>query len=297
MDNQTTSQDLTPQVQPNNFAIRVKLDKQSILKSISEIWKEFCKSQPGCIKFLRQGFQIFDLNESNTISCCFEIYASNMLIYYYDLMYNGAPLPFYPAFINVRELFSVVKTEAKTDDIYMRMFIDPSLKQDTGIMISKNDIGSEGIHVKTERDGRNIPSCVDYYASYFHNKKPSAKVSILDFSKAMNKPTGSSCSYVVISRDNKGIVWCKSYNVIGGDAVIIKCFDQGVDYDDIDPMAGSYKPMSVGINMKEDGIWLSKLKNLGKGIVSIYMEPGYPMVIKTDICSCGIAVFTFFNIS
>lgn len=282
-----------------NFMIKMKIHKQYIFRSMTEIWKEFCGSQKGCIRFLPMGMQILELSSSENVTCCFEFYRPNILIYYYDLKWqNESPVGCFAVNVNANEFFGSLKTDAKNENLYMKMYVNSSLSACSEIFAGRNDDDDEAALIKTEpADLKNMRTFKNYYSLHYENMEPIAKVSPSRFLKIVKKSKNMLCTHIVISCDSYGVVTCQGYKEGIQKPLTKKKFDESYDYDDYDKKAGKYPELGTQIKIKKSNTWLLKLGHLNADdTINIYMAAGLPLVIKTNLGSYGIAFFTFLHV-
>ena len=289
-----------------NYSVKIKMHKQAIFRSATEIWKEFCGHRRGCMRLLPNGIQIIETNNAKNITCCFELYAENLLIYSYDIRNSsGELLSYYPVSIDSKALFGSIRPDSKNESLYLRMYVSKCLMKNSGIFIAKSETDGAGIRASSDviTDPIALNTQFDYYSNHYKNVVPSAKIPMDTFKTTIARCKGVACSIIEISLNSKGIVTLKGYlqsDISSGEAVpeIVKPFDDSFDYDDPLNDERKFIPTSTIIQMKDNESWLSKMNKLNAdSVIHIYMSEKYPMVIKTDLGNYGIAFFTFAGIN
>lgn len=276
----------------DDFSIRVKLYKQYTIKSIAEIWNIFCgKTGTGCMKFLKGGIQITEINSISGATCCFEIYTGKPLVYYNNICTDESNT--YCVYLSPSELYNSLKQQSKNDNVCMTIGIDRNNFVCKGIIIGKSWLDTEGVLVTTKINNSKADTFYNYYHNYYSSMKPVAKIPLPSFSKCISTIKDNSCNFIVFSLDSKGLVNMKGYVELGNDHKYNKDFDDAVD---LLQQEEEFSPINYTIQARTSEPWLSKLLRLSnESILEIYMDHvngTYPLLLKTDIPSYGMAFFS-----
>lgn len=275
----------------DDFSIRLKLHKQSTVKSIAEIWSIFCggKTGTGCMKFLKGGIQITEVNSITGSSCCFEIYTP--MVYYNNICVEDGNT--YCVYLSPSALYNSLKQENKNDNVCATIAIDRHNFMCKGMIVGKSWQDSEALLIQTKINAGKTDTFYNYYYNYYANMDPVAKIPLAAFSKMINKIKGNDCNFMVFSLDSHGLVNLKGYVELGNDHTYNKDLDDAMDM-----ILGDeeFNPINYIIKVKTSEPWLGKLLRLScESILSIYMDHingSNPLVLKTEIPSLGMVFFS-----
>jgi hypothetical protein len=287
-----------PQEEPEPYSIRIMLGKQAVFQSMAEIWKSICNEREGVIRFFPTGFQIFDVNATQKVSCCFEFYAEQLIIYKYEVLdTNGQLASSYMVKLEPEELYNSIKGGSKIENIHIKVHINPSTYRNTGLFLGEKEGDCSACKVPTKAESciNNFCEHVDYYRQYYINKKPVVATPSKILCKHIKKCCYNNCNFIKISLDKNGYVWCNGYkeehSKMPGFA------HQFVDYVDraeMEKLEGKVRELSYTIKVTKKENWITKLSTVTEGsTLFFYMEEGYPLVIKSLFPDYGNVIFTF----
>lgn len=278
------------------YNIRLKLLPQPTVKIMFDVCQLFTKKQPCNMSFFKEGMRILQSNLSGTASCCFDIYGDKAMLYHYGMPKS---VQTFTISVDVNQMHLDIKKENKSDPFYMNFNAPACSLFPFIIMMSKRFDDKEISQVSGQPCQNNtMQNYVDYYRSFYCFRKPSARESLESFTAMYTKTKTSKYNFVLISMDKNGLVTYTGVkevdqlninNRMNRDNMYsgVKLLDESYDYENI----VECEPVSYVINMK-DIAWLGKIKGFNKGSISIYMYPGTPLVLTTNIEDYGEAIFT-----